>query len=96
MAVETELIAGEIKRGESAVVRARLTFHDGKPTVDLRVFVKGKGGALRPTESGFALPRSMAPQLVWLVRGLGLAERANRPDATEPEAARAESAREKA
>lgn len=81
MAVETELIAGEIKRGESALVRARLTFHDGAPTVDLRVFVKGADGTLRPTGSGITLPRGKTRELCRLVRALGLSERANRPRA---------------
>jgi len=79
MAVETELIAGEFKRGDSALVRARLTFHDGVPTVDLRVFVRRPNGTLRPTGSGITLPRSKTPELCRLVRALGLSERENRP-----------------
>jgi len=77
--ITTELIAGEIKRGDSALGRARLTFHDGVPTVDLRVWVRRPNGTLRPTGSGITLPRSKTPELCRLVRALGLSERENRP-----------------
>ena len=83
MAVETELIAGEFKRGESALARARLTFHDGAPTVDLRVFVRLPDGTLRPTPSGITLPRSKTRELCPLVRALGQDERASRPQPDE-------------
>jgi hypothetical protein len=94
--ITTELIVGEIKRGPSAVLRARLTFHDGEPTIDVRVWARREDGTLRPTRSGFTLPRSKTRELCRLVRALGLAVKANRPASGRPFGACADSAQESA
>lgn len=70
----TPHVVHEFAKNGREVVRAALDVYQGRPVIDLRVFVPSAGGSFVPTRKGLTLSRESLPQLEAAVRALRDAE----------------------